>query len=380
MNPDDFSTDFSALGDDEELDGELDGELEDLESELEAGSAQQGKKSEYVDPRRFELATLVFEIPRHSERYRVDSFLAQNVKYATRNRVQKAIAEGRVTVNGKRIKNSYGLIQGDKLEMTILRPAPEAMKAEPMDLSIHYEDDYLIVVDKPAGLAVHPTYRHWSGTLANGLLHHFRTQLGDENALIKPGLIHRLDKFTSGLIVIGKTQQAKQRLSRQFAERKTRKIYQALVWGVPAKQEGLLETNLGISRRSRMVMDVYPYEGSLGKTARTAWKQNQSFKYFSLLDVELFTGRTHQIRAHLRHLGHPIIGDFIYGGVAGEGHRFPDQDVWLPELLEIIPRQALHAAQLGFYHPESREWLEFKAPLPADILAAMDWLSQKFCV
>lgn len=368
--------DYSALGENliEDLDEDLDAELDDLDAD---DGAKNDATGAYVDPRKFELATLVFEIPRHSERYRVDLFLAQNVKYATRNRVQKAIAEGRVKVNGRIVKNSYGLMQGDKVEMTILRPAPEAMSADPMDLDIRYEDEYLIVVNKPAGLAVHPTYRHWSGTLANGLLHHFRTQLGDENAQIKPGLIHRLDKFTSGLIVIGKTQEAKKRLSRQFAERRTRKIYQALVWGVPDKHEGLLETNLGISRRSRMVMDVYPYEGSMGKTARTAWKLNQSFERFSLLDVELFTGRTHQIRAHLRHLGHPILGDFIYGGVEGEGYRFPEQQTWLPELLQIIPRQALHAAQLGFFHPESREWLEFSAPLPADILAAMDWLQQR---
>lgn len=376
MNPEDYSALGETLTDDldEDLDGDLEADLDELDPESGAEAEATGA---YVDPRKFELATLVFEIPRHSERYRVDLFLAQNVKYATRNRVQKAIAEGRVKVNGRIVKNSYGLMQGDKVEMTILRPAPEAMSADPMDLDIRYEDEFLIVVNKPAGLAVHPTYRHWSGTLANGLLHHFRTQLGDDTAQIKPGLIHRLDKFTSGLIVIGKTQEAKKRLSRQFAERRTRKIYQALVWGVPDKHEGLLETNLGISRRSRMVMDVYPYEGSMGKTARTAWKLNQSFERFSLLDVELFTGRTHQIRAHLRHLGHPILGDFIYGGVEGEGYRFPEQQTWLPELLQIIPRQALHAAQLGFFHPESREWLEFSAPLPADILAAMDWLKQR---
>lgn len=324
------------------------------------------------DPRKFEMATLVFEIPRLGDRQRVDSYLTHNVKYATRNRVQKAISEGRVTVNGRPVKNSYGLMQGDRLEMRILRPAPEDMQAERMDLDIRYEDEALIVVNKPAGLAVHPTYQHWQGTLANGLLHHFRTQLGDPEARIKPGLIHRLDKFTSGLLVVGKTAEAKRILSKQFEQRKTRKVYQALVWGVPQQPAGLLETNLGISHYSRMVIDVFPYLGREGKPARTAWKITAAFDGFSLLEVELFTGRTHQIRAHLRHLGHPILGDFIYGGLGGE-----HAPAWLPELLGLIPRQALHAARLGFFHPLSRDWLEFQAPLPADISAALAWLEQR---
>lgn len=347
---------------------------EQLEDELDQGSDESAGPRRPEDPRKMELATLLFEIPRLAERQRVDVYLANNVKYATRNRVHKAIADGRVLVNGKKVKNAYGLRQGDRLELTILRPAAEDMQAEAMDLSILYEDEQLIVVDKPAGLAVHPTYRHWSGTLANGLLHHFRTSLGDMEARIKPGLIHRLDKFTSGLIVIGKTPEAKKRLSKQFAERQTQKIYQALVWGVPAAASGLIETNLGISPRSRMVMDVGPYEGKFGKPARTAWRVQEAFGRFSLLEVELFTGRTHQIRAHLRHLGHPILGDFIYGGLDGEGYAWPEQDQWLPELVAIISRQALHAARLGFYHPVDRRWIEFEAPLAPDILAAMDWL------
>ncbi|MEZ0371370.1 MAG: RluA family pseudouridine synthase [Candidatus Sericytochromatia bacterium] len=363
------------LSEEELLDEELPDEVE-LEELADTASAETFKSSNPHDPRNFELAVLHFEIPRLAGRQRVDTFLTQAVKYATRNRVQKAIAEGRVTVNGKVIKNSYGLMQGDKLEITILRPAAEAMQSEAMELDIRYEDAELIVVNKIAGLAVHPTYRHWTGTLANGLLHHFRTQ-GDPAAQLKIGLIHRLDKFTSGLIVIGKSDKAKRLLSRQFAERRTRKVYKALVWGVPKQPSGLLETNLGISQRSRMVMDVYPYEGRTGKPARTAWKIVESFGRFSLLEVELFTGRTHQIRAHLRHLGHPILGDFIYGGVSGEGYRFRDQDLWLPELQALIPRQALHAALLGFQHPVNRQWIELEAELPSDMLAAITWLQHQ---
>lgn len=357
----------AALDEDELLDDELlddDTELDPLGDAVIPGAPV------------LRMATLRFEIPHLAERYRVDSWLSRHIKYATRHRVQKAIAEGRVAVNGHPVKNSYGLLSGDVVEVQILRPSPADMLAEDMPLEILYEDTHLVVLVKPPGIAVHPTYRHWSGTLANGLLYHFQQHTPSGEPVPVPGLIHRLDKFTSGLLVVGKTAEAKRQLSAQFAQRRTRKRYQALVWGVPRAREGLLETNLGISAHSRMVMDVYPYGGSRGKTARTGWKLERDLGRFSLLDVELFTGRTHQIRAHLRHLGHPILGDHIYGGQTGEGYRFAGQQQWLPQLLEIIPRQALHAAFLGFYHPISREWLEFQAPLPADIRAALDWLAE----
>lgn len=354
------------------LDDTFEDEFEDLEDPDELLDPTALARDPRSD-RHLELSTIRFDIPHISQRMRVDSFLAKHVKYATRNRVQRAIAEGRVKVNQHAVKNSYGLLPGDVLEITIMRPAPESMKAEPMDLDIVYEDEDLVIVNKAAGIAVHPTYKHWDGTLANGLLHHFREQLGDPEAKIKPGLIHRLDKFTSGLLVVGKNAEAKRQLSKQFEQRQTRKVYQALVWGVPKAPSGLLETNLGISRLSRMVIDVYPYMGKQGKPARTAWKTLKSFTHFALLDVELFTGRTHQIRSHLRHIGHPIIGDFIYGGLAEHHPQFADQ-AWLTDLLTLIPRQALHAAKLGFYHPRDRRWLEFEAPLPADMVDAMNLL------
>ncbi len=308
---------------------------------------------------------LVFEIPTLSDRQRVDSYLTQKIKYATRNRVQKAIAEGRVRVNGKTVKNSYGLQAGDRLEISLMRPASTDMIAEPMDLDIHYEDDALIVVCKPPGMAVHPTYRHWDGTLANGLIYHFRQQLGDMNAPIKPGLIHRLDKDTSGLLVIGKTPEAKRRLSLQFLKRTPKKIYRALVKGCPSKPQGLIETNLAPSSRDRKYMANFTYQGRQGKVARTAWKCLQSFKGYALLEVELFTGRTHQIRTHLAHIGHPILHDWLYG------ERLTEADPLAP----LLSRHALHAACLGFHHPTTREWLSFDAPLPTDMQSAVDFLS-----
>ena len=230
------------------------------------------------------------------------------------------------------------------------------------------------MLNKPPGIAVHPTYQHWDGTLANGLLWHYRQQVGDMSAPFKPGLIHRLDKNTSGVLVVGKTLQAKRTLSRQFERRQTGKIYQALVWGEPRARRGLLETNLGVSKRNRVMIDVYPLHGPEGKPAKTGWEVLEYCGGFALLRVVLFTGRTHQIRSHLRHLGHPIVGDATYGGVSGEGFRLPEQARWLPHLLELIPRQALHAGQLAFDHPLSGERQVFQAPLPADMQAALDWL------
>ncbi|MBT9546309.1 MAG: RluA family pseudouridine synthase [Candidatus Sericytochromatia bacterium] len=325
-------------------------------------------------PAAVELAKLQFEIPNFAERTRIDSFLTRHLRYATRNRIQKAIAEGRVTVNGKNVKNSYGLQAKDRVEITLKRPAATDMVAQEIPLDIVYEDDELIVLNKPPGIAVHPTYKHWDGTLANGLLWHYRNQVGDPNAPFKPGLIHRLDKNTSGLLVVGKTLHAKRTLSRQFERRQTGKIYLALVWGTPKFAKGLLETNLGISKRNRMMIDVYPLNGKEGKPAKTGWEVLETVGGFSLLRVVLFTGRTHQIRAHLKHLGHPIVGDGTYGGQLGERFNYPDKENWLPHLLSLIPRQALHAGHLEFNHPVSNERCVFQSPVPEDIQAALDWL------
>ncbi len=314
--------------------------------------------------RELQMETLVFDIPNLSERQRVDRYLTRKIKYATRNRVQKAIAEQRVKVNGNPVKNAYALQSGDRLEIQLMRPAATDMIAEPMDLDIYYEDEDLIVVCKPPGIAVHPTYKHWDGTLANGLIHHFRQQLKDPEAQIKPGLIHRLDKNTSGLLVIGKSQQAKRRLSQQFLKRTPKKIYRAIVVGVPDKRRGLIETNLAPSPRDQKYMANYPYQGSRGKVARTAWHCLETFKTHSLLEVELFTGRTHQIRTHLAHIGHPILNDWLYGASLSEAHP----------LFALMPRHALHAAGLSFDHPETRERLSFDAPLPTDMQQTLEAL------
>lgn len=329
------------------------------------------------DGRELRLETLCFEVPALQSRQRIDAYLTRKVKYATRNRIQKAIGEGRIQVNGQAVrKASQNVLAGDKIEVTILRPAAEDMEAEAMALDILYEDAHLIVLNKPAGIAVHPTYKHWNGTLANGLLYHFRQSLGDMEARIKPGLIHRLDKQTSGTLVVGKDLETKRQLGQQFARREARKIYRALVWGEPKTQQGLIESNLGPSPRDRRIQQNFPYLGRQGKPARTAWHLERGLQRFALLKVELFTGRTHQIRSHLQSLGHPILGDPVYGGLKGETFFWPDQESWLPDLLQRIPRQALHASELGFRHPHTGQWMDFSAPLPADMLAALHWIQR----
>jgi len=360
---------------------ESEDELLDLEDEdAEAAECDPFHYHETRDPaeRNLQMATLVFEIPHLQTTQRVDAYLTERVKYATRNRVQKAIAEGRVWIDGQVVKkNSRRLHAGERLELSLLRPAPEEMKPQAMALDIYYEDESLLVLCKPPGLAVHPTYRHWHGTLANGLLYYFRRQLNDPEAKIKPGLIHRLDKDTSGLMVVGKTPEAKRKLSRQFEYRQIRKVYRALVWGMPAQTGGLLETNLGPSKALRTRQGVYPYLGREGKPARTAWKVLQGLNELSLVEVELFTGRTHQIRAHLAHLGHPILGDALYGGLASARSNLNMTPAALAHLTALLPRQALHAAILGFTHPLSGEALSFEASLPTDMQATLSWLTQQ---
>lgn len=338
----------------------------DFEAELEADSPDfecedadlisefELSEGPLTDPngRVLQMETLQFEIPKLALRQRVDTYLTARIKYATRNRVQHAIAEGRVTVNGRKIKNAYNLQKGDLLEMTLMRPPAADMQAEDIPLDIIYEDTALLILNKPPRIAVHPTYRNWSGTIANGLLYYLRQQAGDPEAQIKPGLVHRLDKDTSGVLVIGKTLAAKRQLARQFERRQTHKRYQALVWGHPQQKEGLIETNLGPSPRDRRIVYNFAYQGPRGKPARTGWKLIETIGPCALLEVELFTGRTHQIRAHLSHIGHPIVDDERYGGL-----REP----------ALLQRQALHAFQLGFKHPLTGLEVSFQAPLPQDI-------------
>ena len=304
---------------------------------------------------------------------RIDQYLTRQVENATRNKVQEAIEEGRVLVNDKKIKSNYRVKSCDIIEMTFLRPPAPELAAEDIPIEIIYEDEDLMVVNKQAGMVVHPAFGNWTGTLANAILHHIGQAAEElDKSELRPGIVHRLDKNTSGLIIIAKNPVALHRLARQFAERKVIKIYKAIVWGVPSPPSGTITTNIGRSKKDRKVMANFPFEGEYGKTAITDYTVTDNLHWFSLLSLTLHTGRTHQIRAHLQHLGHQILGDETYGGAVLRTLPFSKSESFVKNLLEVLPRQALHAETLSFHQPLSRELLSFTAPIPEDMQNALE--------
>jgi 23S rRNA pseudouridine1911/1915/1917 synthase len=320
-----------------------------------------------------ERQKLTLIVPQIRERERIDKFLTRQVENATRTKVQEAIDEGRVLVNGKPVKANYKLSPSDVIEVTLTRPPAPEMKPEAIPLDVVYEDETLLVVNKPAGMVVHPAFGNWTGTLANAVLHHTQQQLSDiHDDEFRPGIVHRLDKDTSGLMVVAKENDAHFALAKQFAQRTTEKKYLALVWGVPKSTSGTIQTNIGRSKKNRKVMAVYPVESSDGKTAITDYVVKEDYRYFSLLELTLHTGRTHQIRVHLQHLGHPIVSDETYGGKTIRTLGFSQSEKFVENLFEVIPRQALHAAYLSFVHPKTKAKVSFEAPLPNDIQAAIE--------
>jgi len=316
---------------------------------------------------------LTLIVPNIHERERIDKFLARQVENATRNKIQTAIDEARILVNGKAIKANHKLAPGDVIDITFTRPPAPEMKAENIPLDIVYEDEFLMVINKSAGMVVHPAFGNWTGTLANAVLHHTQNALSDLNDdEMRPGIVHRLDKDTSGLIVVAKDNNTHHILAKQFAARTTEKIYLALVFGVPKHERGTIETNIARSKRDRKVMATYPFNSADGKPAITDYEVVENYGFFSLLSLTLHTGRTHQIRVHLQHIGHPILGDEVYGGRTIRPMGFPQSDAFLKNLLILLPRQALHAAQLSFVHPRTAKKVSFSAALPNDITQAIE--------
>ncbi len=317
--------------------------------------------------------TIRLTVPNIRERERIDKFLTRQVENATRTKVQNAIDEGRVLVNGNPVKANYKVAPSDVIEVTLTRPPAPEMKPEAIPLDIVYEDETLLVVNKPAGMVVHPAFGNWTGTLANAVLHHTQHRLSDaHHDEFRPGIVHRLDKDTSGLIVVAKENDAHFALAKQFAQRTTEKKYLALVWGVPKSERGTIQTNIGRSKKNRKVMAVYEFESEDGKTAITDYVVKEDFRYFSLLELNLHTGRTHQIRVHLQHIGNPIVGDETYGGKTIRSLGFSHSEAFVENLFEVIPRQALHAAFLSFVHPKTKTKVCFEAPLPHDMQQAIE--------
>jgi 23S rRNA pseudouridine1911/1915/1917 synthase len=299
---------------------------------------------------------------------RLDAYLASHVEGWSRARLQRLIDDQDVLVNGKPAKASYKLRARDEIEVELAPPPSANFAAENIPLNIVFEDDAIIVVNKPAGMVVHPAAGAYSGTLANALAFHFQ-QLSARAGSIRPGLVHRLDKDTSGLLVVAKTDEAHENLSDQFRSRKVFKNYVALVYGVVKLPTGRVEQPIARDPRNRTRMAVV----SGGREALSLFTVRRSYESFTLLDVELKTGRTHQIRVHLSWLKHPVVGDELYS--AGRDNSV--QNVQLRARIRKLDRHFLHAQQLGFRHPQSGEQVQFVAPLPAELSELLEEVEKR---
>lgn len=312
------------------------------------------------------------KVDRGQELLRLDKFLLNRLSNASRTKIQNAIRAEAVQVNEKPAKSNYRIKPGDVITITLPEPPRETkVLPEPMDLDIRYEDEALLLVNKPAGLVVHPAFGNWHGTLVNGLAHHLSNLPTGRNGEIRPGLVHRIDKDTSGLLVIGKSEWAMTHLSQQFFHHTIERTYLALVWGVPKEPQGTIRGHIGRSLKDRKVQAVYP-DGDQGKHAVTHYKVLKSFQHVALLQCNLETGRTHQIRVHMKHIGHPLFSDATYGGdKVVYGQRTGAYKAFVDNAFEVMPRQALHAKSLGFVHPVTGEQVQFEAELPADFEAVL---------
>ncbi len=304
---------------------------------------------------------------------RIDQFLKDRIPNATRTKIQNGIDTESVKVNGKVIKASYKLKPLDVITVSLPHPPRDTeIIPENIPLNIVYEDDDLLVMNKPAGMVVHPAHGNWSGTVVNALVYHFQHLPTHRNGEARPGLVHRIDKDTSGLLVIAKTDYAMTHLARQFFEHTIERTYYALVWGEPKEAAGTIVGHLGRSVRDRKVQVVYP-DGSQGKHAVTHYKVLKTLHYVSLVQCNLETGRTHQIRAHMQYLGNPLFNDAMYGGdQIKKGTPNGSYKAFVQNCFNLIPRQALHAKSLGFIHPKTKEWMQFDSDLPSDFQAALE--------
>ena len=297
---------------------------------------------------------------------RVDKFLMNFIENATRNKIQQAAKAGNILVNDKTVKSNHKVKPKDVVRVVLAHPPHEnLLVAEDIPLDIIYEDKEVIVLNKPAGLVVHPGHGNYSGTLVNGLIHHIENLPTNSNE--RPGLVHRIDKDTSGLLVVAKTEFSMAHLSKQFFDRTTERLYYALVWGNIEEDEGRIEGHIGRSFKNRLQMDVFP-DGEYGKHAVTHFKVIERLTYVTLVQCKLETGRTHQIRAHFKHIGHTLFNDERYGGnEILKGTTFTKYKQFVENCFKVLPRQALHAKTLGFTHPTTGEFMQFDSPIPEDI-------------
>lgn len=309
------------------------------------------------------------EVDKGQEPERIDKYLSVRMQHSSRNRIQKAADAGSIHVNGTPVKSNYKVRPEDVITLMLHQPKHDtSIVAEDIPLDIVYEDDQLMVINKPAGMVVHPGAGNFHGTLINAVAWHMRNVPSFDANNPEVGLVHRIDKDTSGLLVVAKTPEAKTLLGKQFFHKTTHRSYIALVWANFVEEEGRIEGNIARDVRDRLRMAVFPPDSETGKPAVTHWRVLERFGYTTLVECILETGRTHQIRAHMRHIGHPLFGDARYGGTEIlRGQRSSTYKAFIQNCLRICPRQALHARTLGFVHPTTGQQMDFTSPLPADL-------------
>lgn len=314
----------------------------------------------------------LIDVPEGKRKERIDTFLTHHIENTTRSKIQKAIEAGLVKVNGIVVKSNYNVKPLDKVEaIQIISPRPEDVEPEEIPLDIIFEDDYLIVVNKPAGMVAHPAYANYTGTLVNALLHHTKS-LSSINEAGRPGIVHRIDKDTSGLLVVAKDDYTHAILAKQFSKHTIEREYHAICWGKFKEKQGEIATKIARSKSDRKKFTISDKEG---KEAITFYKVIEQFEFTTYLKLNLKTGRTHQIRVHLSGLGKPIFGDKTYGGDKIQaGAESPKLKSRMVNLLEIMPRQALHAKTLGFIHPHTNKQVRFDSELPEDFKLLLEKL------
>lgn len=305
-------------------------------------------------------------VDKGQKQIRIDKFLANQMANTSRNRVQIAAKAGSILVNSKPVKSNYKVKPLDEISIVLPYPVREfELIPEKMPLDILFEDDFVMVINKPSAMVVHPGHGNYTGTLVNGLVYHFQSlPKRKDGEFLRPGLVHRLDKNTTGVMVIAKTEEALTLLARQFFDRTTERTYHALVWGNVLNDKGTVTGNIGRSVRDRKVFMVYEDE-TIGKHAVTHYEVIKRYKYVTLIKCKLETGRTHQIRVHMKHIGHTLFNDNEYGGDSIlKGVNTSAYKSFIENCFSMIPGQALHAKSLGFEHPETKKWMQFDSELP----------------
>ena len=310
-----------------------------------------------------------FVVDSGQEPLRIDKYMLEKLQHSSRNRIQRAADAGFVHVNDRPVKRNYRVRPGDVVTLMLDRPRHDtSIEAEDIPLDVVYEDSQLMVVNKPAGLVVHPGVGNFTGTLVNALAWHLRDVEGYDPNDPEVGLVHRIDKDTSGLLVVAKTPDAKTKLGLQFFNKTTHRSYNALVWGNVKDDEGRIEGNIGRDPKDRLRMAVFAPDSGIGKPAVTHYRVIERFGYVTLIECILETGRTHQIRAHMRSIGHPLFADERYGGMEIlRGERSASYRAFVQNCFSLCPRQALHARTLGFVHPTTGKQMDFTSEWPEDM-------------